>query len=202
MGCHEDTGSHARRTRSTIEKSHGIQSEDALKSLQRFSAWTFQDWQANSRSREGRLIAVWFRSAQWGRKHWGTPGKLYAAFYTLYTSLYFGVEIPVAANIGPGLTLFHPHTIVIHPSAVIGRNCTLRQGVTIGNTTSRSGERSGTPDIGDDVEFGAHATALGAITIASQARIGAMAVVLKDVPDGAVVVGNPGRVIPKGPNIG
>ena len=74
---------------------------------------------------------------------------------------------------------------------MIGQRCTLRQGVTIGNRK----EGGPAPWIGDDVEFGAYAQALGGIRIGHGARIGAMAVVLEDVPDGGTAVGAPARLV-------
>jgi len=74
---------------------------------------------------------------------------------------------------------------------VIGSNCTLRQGVTIGNRT----EGGAVPVIEDDVEFGAYAQVLGGIRLGNGCKIGAMSVVLQDVPPGATAVGIPARVI-------
>jgi serine O-acetyltransferase len=103
-----------------------------------------------------------------------------------------GVSLPKAAQIGPGLRIWHFGGIFMHPDVVIGANCTLRQGVTIGNR-----EAGGpVPVLGDDVDVGAYAQLLGGIRIGHGAKIGAMSVVLCDVPDGATAVGSPARVIP------
>ena len=102
-----------------------------------------------------------------------------------------GVSLPKEATIGPGLRIWHFGGIFVNPASVIGARCTLRQGVTIGNRV----EGGPSPLIGDDVEFGAYAQALGGIRIGHGARIGAMAVVLDDVPDGATAVGAPARII-------
>jgi serine O-acetyltransferase len=102
-----------------------------------------------------------------------------------------GVSLPKAARIGPGLRIWHFGGIFLHPDSVVGANCTLRQGVTIGNR-----EQGGpVPVLGDDVDVGAYAQLLGAIRIGHGCKIGAMAVVLCDVPDGATAVGAPARVI-------
>ena len=79
----------------------------------------------------------------------------------------------------------------MHPEVQIGRNCTLRQGVTIGNRAADGP----VPVIGDDVEFGAYAQVLGAVRIGNGCRIGALSVVLCDVPDGATAVGVPARIV-------
>jgi serine O-acetyltransferase len=102
-----------------------------------------------------------------------------------------GITLPLEASIGPGLRIYHFGNIVIHNQAVIGRNCTLRHGVTIGNR-----EPDGpTPVIEDSVDFGAYAQVLGDIRIGSGAKIGAMTVVLCDVPAGATAVGIPARIL-------
>jgi serine O-acetyltransferase len=93
--------------------------------------------------------------------------------------------------IGGGLRIWHFGGIFVHPEAQIGRNCTLRQGVTIGNRVADGA----VPVIGDDVEFGAYAQVLGAVRIGNGCRIGALSVVLCDVPDGATAVGVPARIV-------
>lgn len=92
---------------------------------------------------------------------------------------------------------FLPHGlngIVISDQARIGKNCTIFQQVTIG---VRNMEGGGAPTIGDNVLIGAGAKVLGEISVGSGAKIGANAVVLENVPEGATVVGNPGRIIKK-----
>jgi serine O-acetyltransferase len=102
-----------------------------------------------------------------------------------------GVSLPKAAQIGPGLRIWHFGGIFVHPGSVIGANCTLRQGVTIGNR-----EPGGpAPVLGDGVDVGAYAQLLGDIRIGHGCKIGALAVVLCDVPDGATAVGAPARII-------
>ncbi len=105
-----------------------------------------------------------------------------------------GISLPKSARIGPGLRIWHFGNIFVHPDAVLGANCTLRQGVTIGNRH----EAGRVPRLGDDVEVGAYAQILGDVQVGPGAKVGAMSVVLQDVPPGAVAVGNPARII--GPN--
>jgi len=102
-----------------------------------------------------------------------------------------GISIIKSIEIGAGLRIWHFGNIFIHKDVKIGANCTLRQGVTIGNRVAGGP----VPIIGDDVEFGAYAQVLGKIRIGNSATIGAMAVVLQDVPPGATAVGNPARMI-------
>jgi len=102
-----------------------------------------------------------------------------------------GISLPKSARIGPGLRIWHFGNIFVHPDAVLGANCTLRQGVTIGNRH----EDGLVPRLADDVELGAYAQILGNVRIGRGAKVGAMSVVLQDVPDHAVAVGNPARII-------
>ena len=102
-----------------------------------------------------------------------------------------GISLPIQADIGPGLRIFHFGNIFIHPNTIIGRNCTLRQGVTVGNI----GVEGPVPVVDDDVDFGAYAQVLGKVRVGRGATIGAMTVVLQDVPPGATVFGNPARVL-------
>jgi serine O-acetyltransferase len=100
--------------------------------------------------------------------------------------------LPVDARIGPGLRIYHFGNIFIHSATIIGRNCTLRQGVTIGNRLPDGPA----PVLGDDVELGAYAQVLGDVRIGNGAKIGAMTVVLCDVPAGATAIGIPARIVP------
>lgn len=102
-----------------------------------------------------------------------------------------GISLPKSAKIGPGLRIWHFGGIFIHPQTVIGTNCTLRQGVTLGNRYADGPA----PVLGDNVELGAYAQVLGGVRIGNNCRIGAMTVVLTDIPDNATAVGNPARII-------
>lgn len=104
-----------------------------------------------------------------------------------------GIGLPKEADIGPGLRIWHFGGVFIHPKVVMGHGCTLRQGVTIGD----KGDGGAVPRIGSHVEFGAYAQVIGPVSVGDGATIGAMAVVVKDVPAGATVVGNPARVVMK-----
>jgi serine O-acetyltransferase len=119
--------------------------------------------------------------------------KLYWLMFRIIETI-TGISLPLEARIGPGLRIFHFGNIFIHSESVIGRNCTLRHGVTIGNRTPDGPA----PVIGDDVDFGAYAQVLGNVHIGDGAKIGAMSVVLSDVPAGATAFGIPARVIPGG----
>lgn len=104
-----------------------------------------------------------------------------------------GVEIGVSAKVGRRLIIEHSGGIVIHGCAQLGDDCIVRQCVTIGNR--RQDDPLGAPSIGDRVSIGAGAKLLGRIRIGNDAEIGANAVVLDNVPDGALAVGVPARII-------
>jgi serine O-acetyltransferase len=103
-----------------------------------------------------------------------------------------GISLPFGVEAGPGLRIHHFGGVFIHNDVRLGRNCTLRQGVTIGDRHPDGP----VPVLGDDVEVGAYAQVLGGITVGDGARIGAMTVVLDDVPAGATAVGVPARIVP------
>ena len=153
------------------------------------------DWRANAGSPESRLVVTLYRLARLVHLTLPRgPARLLLLPYRLLTYLVLHVELPPQVDCGPGLRVYHPHMIVLHPDAVLGAGCTLRHGVTVGITTDRAGTGSAGPRIGDGVEFGAGAMVLGPVSVGHGARIGAGAVVTRDVPPDAVVVGNPARV--------
>ena len=100
-----------------------------------------------------------------------------------------GVEIYYNTKIGPGLYLGHPYGITINAAVVIGRNCNIHKGVTIGQ--ENRGKRKGVPVIGDRVYVGINAVICGKITIGNDVLIAAGAFVNQDVPDHSIVIGNP-----------
>ncbi|NMM08030.1 serine O-acetyltransferase [Polaromonas sp.] len=104
-----------------------------------------------------------------------------------------GITIGVSAKIGRRLVIEHSGAIVVHGHAVIGDDCIIRQGVTIGNR--RRDRPQDAPHIGHRVNIGAGAKILGSVRVGDDAEIGANAVVLVDVPAGAVAVGVPARII-------
>lgn len=105
----------------------------------------------------------------------------------------FGYDISPSTEIGPGFYIGHFGMLVISPLAVIGRNCNINQGVTVG-ATSR-GSKLGAPTLGDRVWVGANAVIVGKVTIGSDALIAPGAFVNVDVPEKAIFLGNPGKVV-------
>jgi serine O-acetyltransferase len=121
---------------------------------------------------------------------------IYRAKYRFMRNVY-GIELPYTVQLGRNVVFEHQHGIVIHGCAKIGDGCIIRQGVTIGN---RSLDKPlDAPTLGRNVNVGAGAKLLGRITIGDNAVIGANAVVLTDVPAGALAVGVPAVIKePKG----
>jgi serine O-acetyltransferase len=104
-----------------------------------------------------------------------------------------GIEIHPGAEIGRRFFIDHGMGVVIGETAVIGDDCTLYHGVTLGGTSWEKGKRH--PTLGRDVVVGAGAKVLGPIEVGDGARIGSNAVVVKTVSPGATVVGVPGHVV-------
>ena len=106
-----------------------------------------------------------------------------------------GIEIHPGATIGKGLFIDHGSGVIIGETAVIGNNVTLYQGVTLGGTGKEKGKRH--PTLEDNVMVSAGAKILGSFTIGANSKIGAGAVVLKEVPPNCTVVGVPGKIVRK-----
>lgn len=116
-----------------------------------------------------------------------------ARFVAFCVRWFTGIEIHPGAEIGRRLFIDHGMGVVIGETAVIGDDCTLYHGVTLGGTSWRKGKRH--PTLGNGVVIGAGAKVLGPIHIGDGVRIGSNSVVLKNVPAGATVVGIPGHVV-------
>jgi serine O-acetyltransferase len=135
--------------------------------------------------------AIWgHRISHW---LWNRGAKLAARVFAELTRIVTGVEIHPGAILGTGLFIDHATGVVIGETAEVGDDVTIFHGVTLGGTSSDPGKRH--PTIGDRVIIGAGAKVLGPIKIGDDSRIGANAVVVKEVPAGASVVGVPGQVI-------
>ena len=118
--------------------------------------------------------------------------SLFSKILEFFIFLIYNSRVPSTVKIGKN-TKFSYWGIgcVIHKNTVIGDNCTIGQGITIGGR----GKRSGVPKIGNNVFIGAGARVLGPIKIGDNVIVGPNAVIIKDVPSNSIVVGIPGRIV-------
>src|ERR1700729_3556161 len=135
--------------------------------------------------------------ALWGHRisHWlwKRRAKVAARVVGELTRIFTGVDIQPGAILGTGLFIDHATGVVIGETAEVGDDVTIYHGVTLGGTGADTGKRH--PTIGDRVIIGAGAKVLGPIKVGDDSRIGANAVVVKEVPSSAVVIGVPGQAI-------
>lgn len=141
-----------------------------------------------------------------------TPGFRYIYFFrhaslasTIFTRFFWlfcmrmcmyrtGIQIPLGTTIGRGFRIVHFGTIVINPNTVIGNNFNIAEGTLIGNSLGRN---MGTPVIGNNVCMNANSIIVGGVKIGDNVLIAPGAFVNFDVPPNSVVIGNPGKIIPK-----
>ncbi|SHG57557.1 Serine acetyltransferase [Chryseolinea serpens] len=121
------------------------------------------------------------------------PVGLLARLWHKRLKVKFGFQIPYTTSIQPGFFLGHFGGIVINKQAKIGRNCNVAQGVTIGQVNR--GEKVGCPTVGDRVWIGANAVVVGGVTIGNDVLIAPLTYINFDVPDHAVVIGNPAKIV-------
>ncbi|MEI6299843.1 MAG: serine acetyltransferase [Betaproteobacteria bacterium] len=152
------------------------------------------DWGA-----QGFWALVVYRFGRW--RYGVRPSLLRKPFSLAYKILYkvvqvlTGIELPCDVRIGRNFVIDHFGGIVVSGYAKFGENCRIRSGVVVG---LRRTDQPCAPTIGDNVDIGAGAKLLGAISIGSNVLIGANAVVLDDVPDDSIAVGVPAVVRPRG----
>jgi serine O-acetyltransferase len=137
----------------------------------------------------------WMRTCAFSRAHplcRHTVFRFARMMLTHYTYK-FGISVPFETTIGSGFYIGHFGGIVVNENSVIGKNCNISHGVTLGE--ANRGEKKGSPILGDNVYIGPGAKIVGAVRVGNDVAIGANCVVTKDVPDHSVVVGIPGHVI-------
>ena len=140
----------------------------------------------------GLHALLWYRIAHWFYRH---HCFFLARFFSQSGRLWTGIEIHPGAQIGRGLFIDHGSGVVIGETTVIGDNCTLYQGVTLGGTGKDKGKRH--PTLGNNVLIGSGAKILGPFTVGDNARVAAGAVVLAEVPPNSTAVGVPARIVRK-----
>lgn len=121
--------------------------------------------------------------------------KTFYRFKLRWMGLKLGFQVHPATQIGDGFYLGHIGNTVVNPKAVLGRNATLEQSVTIG--MDFRGKRKGCPVIGDNVFIGANAVVVGKLTIGDNVVIAPNAFVNCDIPSNSIALGNPVKIIPK-----
>ena len=132
----------------------------------------------------------WHRIAHSFYKH---KMRFTARFISQATRFFTGIEIHPGATIGKGLFIDHGMGVVIGETTVIGDNCTIYQGATLGGTGKEKGKRH--PTLGNNVVVGSGAKILGPFTVGDNSKIAAGAVVLSEVPPNSTCVGVPARIV-------
>ncbi|RNF83287.1 serine O-acetyltransferase [Montanilutibacter psychrotolerans] len=137
----------------------------------------------------------WLRTCAYARSNPVLKFTVYpfARFVLGHLTYKLGISIPVGTVIGSGFYIGHFGGIVVSQKAVIGRNCNISQGVTIGR--ANRGKNKGYPVLGDNIYIGPGAVIAGNVRIGSNVAIGANCVVAMDIPDDCVVAGVPGTII-------
>ena len=124
-------------------------------------------------------------------RYWGIP--VIPRLISYWSRIFTGIEIHPAAKIAPGVFIDHGEGVVIGETAEVGTGTVLYQGCTLGGTGKEVGKRH--PTIGENCVISAGAKILGNITVGDYAKVGAGAVVLRNVPPHATVVGVPARIV-------
>jgi len=138
----------------------------------------------------GIKAVMFHRIAHFFYKH---KRKFIARLISQFTRFCTGIEIHPGAVVGRGLFIDHGTGVVIGETAIIGDNCTIYQGVTLGGTGKEKGKRH--PTLGNNVMVGSGAKVLGPFTVGDNSKIAAGAVVLSEVPPDSTCVGVPARIV-------
>ncbi len=137
----------------------------------------------------------WMRTCHFTKKNTLLKYSIYpfARLLLNHFTYKYGISIHFNTRIGSGFYIGHFGGIVINDECIIGKNCNISQGVTLGK--ANRGKNRGYPILGDHVYIGPGAKVIGAIKIGNNVAIGANCVVTKNIPDNSVVVGIPGKII-------
>lgn len=151
---------------------------------------------------KGYQYIFWLRITQYfyAKKGLYLIGFVVSRIILKYFEYKLGITISHRTQIGKGLFIAHFGQIIVHPDCVIGANCNLSQGVTLGKTNR--GNKKGVPMLGDNVYVGPGAKIIGGIHIGNNAAVGANAVVTSTADEYSVLVGIPARVLSKKGSVG
>ncbi|MES2261036.1 MAG: serine O-acetyltransferase [Pseudomonadota bacterium] len=133
---------------------------------------------------------------RWAHWCWTHRLKWFGRFISYLARIVTGIEIHPGAHIGRRVFIDHGFGVVVGETAVIGDDCTIYQGVTLGGTSLGAGTKRH-PTLERGVIVGAGAKVLGSFTVGEYAKVGSNAVLLKTVPPGATAVGNPAHIVQK-----
>ncbi|NIJ08878.1 serine O-acetyltransferase [Sphingomonas vulcanisoli] len=161
-----------------------------------------EDWQAHGRdwTKPGFRAVATHRFGVW---RMGVRQPLRAPLSLIYRALFrhcrnvYGIELPYSVLLGRRVVIEHQGGIVVHGATVIGDDCIIRQNCTLG--IRRMDALADAPILEQGVQLGAGAVVLGRITLGKGALIGANAVVMRDVPPGAIATGVPATVRERSP---
>lgn len=181
---------------SKVQKSEAERRESRrIKTFGELRQYIREDKRVNDNSifRPGFQAMVVYRFGVW--REGVTPRALRLPLTLLYRLAYifvrnfYGIELPFSAVIGRRLRVAHQHSIIVHPETVIGDDCMIRQGVSIGIARVAKGKRKKrvAPIIGDRVEIGANTTIIGPIKIGDDVAIGPNIAVINNVPSNSIV---------------
>lgn len=140
----------------------------------------------------GLHAVQWYRLSHFFYRH---KMRFLARMFSQWARFFTGIEIHPGAQLGKGLLIDHGSGVVIGETAVVGDNCTIYQGVTLGGTGKDKGKRH--PTLGNNVLVGSGAKILGPFNVGDNSRIAANAVVLDEVPENSTAVGVPARIVRK-----
>lgn len=164
--------------------------------LYRYGGRTWEHFWRTLLSEPGFRYTYYLRCCHFYRKRpgvWNRLRVMYSLFWLHRLRYRYGFQISTKAQIAPGLAIAHLGHVVIHTEAKLGQDVNLSPGCVIGQTNR--GKKRGVPQIGNRVWIGSNAIIVGKIVIGDDAMIGPGAYVNFDVPERAVVIGNPGQIV-------